>query len=384
MREAHSLCARRTMYALAGLAEPSERQTSQGDAPHSKASVGGTDGGKPRLGGTQAAVNSAALKLAPPHLNKRPTAAPSKVAAKAAHAVAKPGLSFSGGPSALLGTTGWFKDITKLYEPTHPNDFDEWHRETEAKHKAKELEAALQKKQAETSRKLASLAGGPAIKGPPPPPPPPPSFAAPPPPPPAFADQSESAKRQRVMMMPSPPLPPAPPPTEVGGMSLDPTASGDGADGADADPGLSMLQKMGWSEGQGLGKDGQGMKTPLVAKKQDGATGVIVNGAERQLSRTLPPPPPPPGPPPAGVAASGGAGAGGGGKGAITFRGRPSRVLMLKNMVGPGEVDDDLVGEIGEECSKYGEVVKVVLPPMPHHTPPTYLQCHLQAMPLRA
>ena len=27
----------------------------------------------------------------------------------------------------------------------------------------------------------------------------------------------------------------------------------------------------------------------------------------------------------------------------------------------PGEVDDDLTGEIGEECSKYGEVLKVTV-----------------------
>jgi len=45
----------------------------------------------------------------------------------------------------------------------------------------------------------------------------------------------------------------------------------------------------------------------------------------------------------------------------VTFRGRPSRVLLLKNMVGPGEVDADLSAEIGEECSKYGEVVKVTV-----------------------
>ena len=46
--------------------------------------------------------------------------------------------------------------------------------------------------------------------------------------------------------------------------------------------GAKMLQKMGWKEGSGLGKDGQGMKTPLVAKKMDSATGVIVNEIARR------------------------------------------------------------------------------------------------------
>ena len=54
----------------------------------------------------------------------------------------------------------------------------------------------------------------------------------------------------------------------------------------------------------------------------------------------------------------------------MTFRGRPSRVLLMKNMVGPGEVDDELVGEIGEECSKYGEVAHVSLYEVKEHPDP--------------
>ncbi|CAF0785665.1 unnamed protein product [Adineta steineri] len=38
-----------------------------------------------------------------------------------------------------------------------------------------------------------------------------------------------------------------------------------------------------------------------------------------------------------------------------------SRVCVLKNMVGPEEVDDSLQQEITDECSKYGEVNKVVI-----------------------
>ena len=35
--------------------------------------------------------------------------------------------------------------------------------------------------------------------------------------------------------------------------------------------------------------------------------------------------------------------------------------MFVQNMVGPGEVDDDLEPETAEECSKYGEVQKVVI-----------------------
>ena len=33
----------------------------------------------------------------------------------------------------------------------------------------------------------------------------------------------------------------------------------------------------------------------------------------------------------------------------------------FQNMVGPGEVDEELQPEVVEECNKYGEVAKVVI-----------------------
>jgi poly(U)-binding-splicing factor PUF60 len=35
--------------------------------------------------------------------------------------------------------------------------------------------------------------------------------------------------------------------------------------------------------------------------------------------------------------------------------------MVLKNMVGPDEVDDELEGEVKEECSKYGNVSRVLI-----------------------
>ncbi|KAL1420721.1 hypothetical protein MTO96_004458 [Rhipicephalus appendiculatus] len=43
----------------------------------------------------------------------------------------------------------------------------------------------------------------------------------------------------------------------------------------------------------------------------------------------------------------------------------PSKVVLLRNMVGPGEVDDDLEPETKEECSKYGEVVRCLIYEIP-------------------
>ena len=233
---------------------------------------------------------SAATRMLPPKVTKKAAAAPAKsrpaaAAAPTAASVAAAAAIGGGGPSVLLGTNQWFQDIKNPYDPAHPNDYDEWAREKEAARKASELEAALQQKQAEASRKLSSLtaaaanpeavpsgkpaagSGGAGLAPPSLPPPPPP-----PPPPPGVA------KRPRHGPQPSPPLAPSVPPHDLSALDTMAAPSGGGsadgtaADAGDADPGLSMLQKMGWSAGQGLGKDGQGMRTPLVAKKMDSAT----------------------------------------------------------------------------------------------------------------
>ncbi|KAG6554587.1 hypothetical protein Mapa_003605 [Marchantia paleacea] len=110
-----------------------------------------------------------------------------------------------------------------------------------------------------------------------------------------------------------------------------------------------MMARMGWKEGQGLGKQEQGITTPLMARKTDKRAGVIVNAGEvkaqqqqqqqlqqqQQQEKKL--------------------------KVGVSISGPPTRVVLLRNMVGPGEVDGELEDEVASECTKYGTVTRVLI-----------------------
>jgi len=105
-----------------------------------------------------------------------------------------------------------------------------------------------------------------------------------------------------------------------------------------------MMKKMGYKEGQGLGKDNQGMTAPLIMKKVDNATGVIAPGQQKREATQ------PAQGQPSGKQA----------KPTEAIR-PPSKIVLLTNMVGAGEVDEDLEEETAEEAGKYGKLVKCVV-----------------------
>ncbi|CAH8471833.1 unnamed protein product [Schistosoma bovis] len=122
-----------------------------------------------------------------------------------------------------------------------------------------------------------------------------------------------------------------------------------------------MMARMGYREGQGLGRESQGMSTALVVEKTSRRGGKIIHEKDQQRQQIQ-------------VNAS-----------AVnnnnlpsylsanveeTFNNLPlpenrSCVILLRNMCGPGEVDDDLEPETAEECAKYGKVVMCMIYELP-------------------
>uniref|UniRef100_A0A3P9H093 Splicing factor 45 n=2 Tax=Oryzias TaxID=8089 RepID=A0A3P9H093_ORYLA len=118
-----------------------------------------------------------------------------------------------------------------------------------------------------------------------------------------------------------------------------------------------IMQKYGFKEGQGLGKHEQGLSTALSVEKTSKRGGKIIIGDAAEK----------PGSSQAGAAEipGGGAAADASKKSESNplteILKNPTKVVLLRNMVGRGEVDEDLEGETKEECEKYGKVVKCVI-----------------------
>ncbi|XP_047472194.1 splicing factor 45-like isoform X1 [Penaeus chinensis] len=123
-----------------------------------------------------------------------------------------------------------------------------------------------------------------------------------------------------------------------------------------------IMAKYGFKEGQGLGKSEQGIVRALEVEKTSKRGGRIV--LEREDSPGPPTMPPPVAPPPRPAQSE---------KPETNIAHilrNPSKVALLRNMVGPGEVDDELEPEVREECNgKYGTVVQVVIFEIPRAVP---------------
>ncbi|XP_007235040.2 splicing factor 45 isoform X2 [Astyanax mexicanus] len=119
-----------------------------------------------------------------------------------------------------------------------------------------------------------------------------------------------------------------------------------------------IMQKYGFREGQGLGKHEQGLSTALSVEKTSKRGGKIIIGDSTEKNSG---------------SSQSAADTPGSNSGASDPSKKnevnplteilkcPTKVVLLRNMVGRGEVDEDLEAETKEECEKYGKVVKCVI-----------------------
>ena len=89
----------------------------------------------------------------------------------------------------------------------------------------------------------------------------------------------------------------------------------------------TMMESMGWRVGEGLGKDLQGIVEPLAVRKHGKRTGVIEESNSGEKAKEH----------------------------------NQSRVVLLTNTVGRGEVDDELEEEVAQECERFGKVVRCTI-----------------------
>eukprot|EP00741_Cyanophora_paradoxa_P004293 tig00000792_g4167.t1 len=304
----------------------------------------------------QSAPNSwaARTRLMPTNILKRPAPPPAKPQKTAAQILAAKPTTVIVETKFVGGSTSDEENpdeaIRDEYDPAKPNDYMKWKAEQARLRRQAELQAEREREYRERMEHEAAnpapridtltAASGEeaflrraALSGRAPPPAPPPVPRSPERSAPGPSDERPDFpfRRGGFSSSPSPPAP-GPGPTSGAPSTSPPPAPGTGPKGLAF--AAKLMQKMGWQAGSGLGKSNQGITTALDTRKTSNRQGVIVNaGAPGSMAGGL-----------------------GGGRSRPLGAVQPTKILLLQNMVAPGEVDPDLQAETAEECQKYGRV----------------------------
>lgn len=193
---------------------------------------------------------------------------------------------------ALVGITS---TVIEEYDPERPNDYEEYRRERKKKAMEAEYRRELERRRQEDEERERREREERERE--------------------RERDYSESrlnisgeeAWKRRAAMSGAVPRSPSPP-SNGDGFSIGKSETGGLGVGAGGQMTAAqrMMAKMGWKEGQGLGKQEQGIITPLMAKKTDRRAGVIVNASDTKPEKKVK---------------------------SVNFNGIPTRVLLLRNMV---------------------------------------------------
>ncbi|GAA6050772.1 hypothetical protein JCM3770_001637 [Rhodotorula araucariae] len=158
----------------------------------------------------------------------------------------------------------------------------------------------------------------------------------------------------------------APAATAAGG-SAGPSPAGPPAEPDNRTFAERMMSKFGWEEGKGLGAAESGMTSALSVER------AAAPPSKKQKKKAAAEGAPPPAPALQGMAA----------RAAVVvdatreqraaaqraqMGGDASRVVLLTNLCGRAEVDDDLPGEVAEEANKFGVVERCFVYPVPGET----------------